>query len=286
MLHRIWSTRPIGALGLVGLIGLAGAGFFTSPLWAMAEAREPVALQGHDFFFAGPEHVAAGTVTIRFTNVGLEPHHAQLVHLPDDLTVEQFAEALRQDERAALGLVRDVGGAATVAPGLETEVGLTLEAGTYAFICVIPSPSDRIRHLAKGMVMPLVVTEPAIAADPPVTVGTMELRDFTFEMPEVVPSGRVTYRVANEGPAQPHEIAIVRLTPGATAEDVRRSIMTPSGPPPYKAVGGFQATEVGGDGYVTLDLEPGEYAAICRVTEPMSGVSHVHLGMVKGFRVE
>ncbi len=283
---RQWLARVAGSVGLVVLTALTGAGFVTSTIWAMAEATETVELQGHDFYFAGPEHVAAGPVTIRFTNVGQESHHAQLVRLPDDLTLDGFAEALRRDELEALELVRQTGGAATVAPGLETEVGLMLEAGTYAFICVIPSPSDRIRHLAKGMVMPLVVTEPAIAADPPVTIGTMLLRDFTFAIPEVVPAGRVTYRVANEGPAQPHEIAIVRLAPGATAEDVRRSIMTPSGPPPYKAVGGFQATEVGGDGYVTLDLEPGDYAAICRVTEPMSGVSHVHLGMVKGFRVE
>jgi hypothetical protein len=42
----------------------------------------------------------------------------------------------------------------------------------------------------------------------------------------------------------------------------------------------------GGESYVTLDLEPGEYAAICRVTDPASGTSYVHLGMIKGFRVE
>jgi len=90
----------------------------------------------------------------------------------------------------------------------------------------------------------------------------------------------------NEGPAQPHEFAIVKLKPGMTADDARKAIMTPAGPPPFTSVGGFQSTGVSGDGYVSLNLEPGEYAAICRVTEPMSGVSHVHLGMIRGFRVE
>ena len=77
-----------------------------------------------------------------------------------------------------------------------------------------------------------------------------------------------------------------RHNDGKTADDARQAIMTPGGPPPFTAVGGFQSTAVGGDGYVTMNLEPGEYAAICRVTEPASGLSHVHLGMIKGFRVE
>jgi hypothetical protein len=179
-----------------------------------------------------------------------------------------------------------MGGAAAVAPDLTTEVVVDLPAGAYALICVIPTPADRIRHVAKGMVRPLVVTEPTTAAAPPATSGTFTMRDFTFDMPETIPAGRATYRVVNEGPGQPHEVAIVRLAPGKTAEDVRQSIMNPGGPPPFLPVGGFQTIEAGGGGYATLDLEPGEYAAICRVTEPNSGASHVHLGMVKGFRVD
>jgi len=62
--------------------------------------------------------------------------------------------------------------------------------------------------------------------------------------------------------------------------------MNPAGPPPFTAVGGLQTVGIDGDGYVNLNLEPGEYAAICRVTEPKSGLSHVHLGMIKGFTVQ
>jgi hypothetical protein len=286
MLGRSPSSRIFGVEPLIGLVLVAAVSLLASVFSAKTEVGEPIVFQGGDFYFAGPEQVSAGPVTIRFTNVGQESHHAQLVHLPDDLSIDGFAAALQSDERAALALVRQAGGAAAVAPGLAMEVGLWLEAGTYAFICVIPSPSDRIRHVAKGMVKPLVVTEPSATVGPPSPTGTLRLHDFTFEMPEVVPAGRVTYRVVNQGPAQPHEIAIVRLAPGKTADDVRNSIMAPAGPPPYQAVGGFQATEVGSDGYVILDLDAGEYAAICRVTEPGSGLSHVHLGMVKGFRVE
>lgn len=286
MIYRRQSVLDTFPIKVFIFVIIASVGILVSKAFAASETPGPIIVQGGDFSFAGPEQVAAGLVAFHFANVGQESHHAQLVRLPDDLEAAEFVEALKRDEREALNLVRQVGGVAAVAPGGEAEVGLTLEAGTYAFICVIPSPSDRVRHVEKGMVLPFVVTEPAAVSAPPATLGTFFLRDFAFEMPAVMPAGHATYKVVNDGPGQPHEIAIVRLVDGATVEDVRRSIMTPSGPPPFRAVGGFQATEAGSDGYVTLDLEPGEYAAICRVTDRGSGLSHVHLGMVSGFRVE
>jgi plastocyanin len=252
---------------------------------AAAPNQATVAIEGGDYYFAAPDVIEGGLVTIQFTNVGVEPHHAQLVRARGDVTIPDFMAALQGDERAALGMVSTEGGAAAVATNLGTEVTVELQEGVYALICFIPTPSDRIPHFAKGMIRPLLVTAPTTTAEPPVTAGTLLMRDFSFDMPETVPAGSVTYRVVNEGPAQPHEIAFVRLAPGKTVDDVRQSIMNPGGPPPFQPVGGFQATEVAQGGYVTANLEPGEYAAICQVTDPNSGMSHVHLGMVKGFRV-
>jgi hypothetical protein len=53
-----------------------------------------------------------------------------------------------------------------------------------------------------------------------------------------------------------------------------------AGPPPFDPVGGMQGLEVGGSGYMTLELAPGEYAAICLIPDPTTGQSHLHLGMV------
>ena len=267
-----WLLAPTPSLG-------AGPG-------AVAPNQATIAIEGGDYYFAAPDVVEGGLVTIQFTNVGAETHHAQLVRLRGDVTIDQFLAALQGDERAALAMVSDEGGAAAVATNLSTEVTVELQEGAYALICVIPTPSDRIRHFAKGMVRPLLVTAPMTTTAPPDTAGTLVMRDFSFDMPEVIPAGPVTYRVDNQGPSQPHEIAFVRLAPGKTADDVRQSIMNPGGPPPFQPVGGFQSIEMLKDGYVSLNLEPGDYAAICRVTDPNSGMSHVHLGMVKGFRVE
>jgi plastocyanin len=280
-----WRTRGF----LAGLALTAAATAFQ--VYSSASGASPlqdstVAIQASDFSFAAPTVVEGGFVTIDFTNNGPEPHHAQLVKLPDDLSFEKFGKAINGDERAALGLVKQVGGAAVVNTGGSTEVTVNLDPGAYALICVIRSPQDRTPHFLKGMISPLVVTPASTMGTPPTVSGEVTLKDFSIEMPDVISTGPTTLHVTNAGPGNPHELALVKLKPGTTADDARNAIMNPAGPPPFTAVGGFQSEAVGLDGYVTLNLEPGEYAAICRITEPTSGLTHVHLGMVKGFRVE
>jgi uncharacterized cupredoxin-like copper-binding protein len=286
MIVRRSFARAALLASVAGGLLVGGSQLLGSVTGATPLNQAALAVQAGDYFFSAPDTVESGYVTLDFSNTGTETHHAQLVRLPDDLSIEQFATAIQGDERAALGLVKQAGGAAAIDPGWSDEAIVNLDPGTYALICVIPSPSDRTPHVLKGMIKPLIVTPAASASAAPAASGTVTLRDFTIDMPEVVPAGPTTYHVVNEGPGQPHEFAIVKLKPGVTADDARAAIMAPAGPPPFTAVGGFQAESVGGDGYVTLNLEPGDYAAICRVTEPVSGVSHVHLGMIKGFRVE
>jgi hypothetical protein len=285
--------QPIGqaalATGVVGALvatGIQAGVHLSQPVAAAPLDQAAMAIQATEYAFAAPDTVASGFVTLDFSNAGRESHHAQLVRLPDDLSMDQFTEALQGDERAALGLVKQVGGVAAVDSGFSSEATVNLEPGAYALICVIPTPSDRTPHVLKGMIKPLIVTPADAMGEAPATSGTVTLKDFSIDMPDVVPTGPTTYHVVNEGPGQPHEYAIVKLNPGMTADDARNAIMKPAGPPPFTAVGGFQSASVGGDGYVTLNLEPGDYAAICRVSDPASGLSHVHLGMIKGFRVE
>jgi len=286
MLVRYGLVRRAALAGMSGLLLASALVLLGSRSVAAPLGQSAMAVQAGDYFFTAPDTVESGYVTLDFSNGGRETHHAQLVRLPDSLSVDQFTAALAGDERAALGLVQQVGGAAAVDNGWSTEAIVRLDAGTYALICVIPSPSDRVPHVIKGMLKPLVVTPSSAELVAPESSGTITLRDFTIDIPDVVPAGPTTLHVVNDGPGQPHEVAIVKLKPGVTADDARTAIMNPAGPPPFTAVGGFQSVAVGGDGYVTLNLEPGDYAALCRVTEPMSGLSHVHLGMIKGFQVQ
>jgi hypothetical protein len=83
-----------------------------------------------------------------------------------------------------------------------------------------------------------------------------------------------------------HELNIIKLAPGKTLQDAREWENAPAGPPPFSAAGGINAFSADGSGYMTLNLEPGNYVAICNVPDPGTGVPHSHLGMLKEFTVQ
>ena len=51
-------------------------------------------------------------------------------------------------------------------------------------------------------------------------------------------------------------------------------------------LGGLQAISAGGGGTLRVDFAPGNYAFICFVEDPASGVPHFVLGMVEEFTVQ
>ena len=67
------------------------------------------------------------------------------------------------------------------------------------------------------MVQPFEVTGEAAAAEEPEAVGTAVLRDFSFELPTELAAGPQIWKVTNEGP-EPHELALLQLAPGMTAD--------------------------------------------------------------------
>ncbi len=282
-------SRPALLSSLVGLgavvlvLGCQAAAPAPAPTAQAAPAIRTVEIDASEYAFSAPDTLPAGLVTIRLVNHGHEPHHGQLLRLNDGVTFGQFASAMQQEGEGALRLVSAEGGPGTIDPHGSSQVTLNLKPGTYALVCLIPGP-DGVPHLARGMVTQLEVTPPGATANEPTTQGTFTLKDFSIDMPATLPIGSSTYRVVNQGP-QIHELNVVKLQPGKTAEDVLAWDTAPAGPPPYAAVGGINAFSVDGSGSMTLDLQPGTYLALCRVPDPASGVPHTHLGMVKQFTV-
>jgi hypothetical protein len=255
-----------------------------TPAAKAATAPRVVEWQARDYSYEAPETLQSGWVTIRMRNHGPEPHHGQLLRMNDGVTFDAFSQALQQEGESALRLATLVGGPAVVDAHRTDEVTVHLAPGTYAIACFVPSP-DGVPHLAKGMLEPVQVTaaDPSDAR-PPAAQGTFTMRDFSFEMPENLPAGRSTYAVTNDGP-QPHELVVVKLVEGKGVDDVMAWYRAPAGPPPFEAVGGINGLSAGVTGYMTLDLQPGSYAAICVIPDPASGTAHLHLGMVKAFAV-
>jgi len=276
----------LGAFG-IGLVGLKAAAPSVDLHAAhTAHAAAPVIeWEAGDYSFTGPETVPAGVVTVRLSNFGLEPHHAQLMRLKDGVSFDQLMAALQEEGDAAIRFVTLEGGAGAIDPHRNTEATLNLKEGSYVLVCFIPSP-DGVPHLAKGMLKPIQVVAAGNAEPEPGARGVLTMSDFRFEMPDVLPSGEQTYRVVNAGP-QPHELNVVRLAVGKTIQDVLVWEREPQGPPPFEAVGGLNAFEQNGAGFIRFDLPAGTYAAVCHVPDMNgSGLPHTALGMIKQFSVQ
>ena len=100
-----------------------------------------------------------------------------------------------------------------------------------------------------------------------------------------VPAGKNLFRFTNQGP-QPHELYIVRPAAGKTVTDVTQFFSAPpAGPPPFASAGGSEGFGQDGGGFMTLDLQPGEYDAICLIPDPATGKPHIQLGMATSFTV-
>lgn len=254
---------------------------------AASAALSEIKIDAADFAYHAPEKISAGWVKVNLTNSGAEPHHVQFFRLNDGVTLEQFQAAMQQGEGPALALVSQVGGVGAIAPTGAAAAILNLPAGSYVILCLVPSPSDHVPHVAKGMLASLTVEPVAsAAASEPTADLTIRMKDFTFEMPDSLPAGAVMIQVVNDGP-EAHELNFIRLADGKTTDDVLKYLAAPDGPPPFTPIGGMNGLDTGKTGYVPFDFQPGEYAAICNIPSPKAeGHPHFTLGMIQAFTVK
>lgn len=265
------------ALGLV----LTGCG--ATPA---AVSIPQIVIKATDHAFDAPAQVNAGLISVRLENNGQELHHAQFARLQDGKTMADLQAAFAQGEQAAIALLEFVGGPSVLDPGKSQEVVLDLKAGNYVLLCFIAS-ADGVSHLAKGMLKPIQVVAASgqAGAQAPKADLSIVLKDFGFEMPAEVKAGKQTWEIKNAGP-QLHEMVIFKLAPGKTMADIDAFFQSPAGPPPFEAVGGMQALSVGKSAWLVLDLQPGNYVALCNVPDPESGKAHTELGMIMPFTVK
>jgi hypothetical protein len=279
------SVRPsltsLGLLAGVILLGACSTGEASrpDPSEPAILAPQEVVVRARDFLFEAPDTVFSGTTTFRLINDGPEFHHIQLVRLEDGRTLDDLMRHLAERNPWPAWAL-EVGGPNTPGiPGEETNGTLELQPGSYALLCVIPSP-DGTPHIMKGMVRPLtVITAAGPTAPLPRADVVMVLDDYSFETDRPITAGRRTIRVENTA-AQPHEVVFAKLEPGKTAMDFLKFMENPQGPPPGKLVGGTSGFAHGVANVVTIDFEPGEYALLCFIPDAGDGAPHFMHGMV------
>lgn len=280
-------TNRLVSVMLLALVA-CGGGEAEQDVAAMAEApaiRE-VHFTATDFAFQGPAEIEAGMTTFVLTNHGETFHHLQLIRLPEGMSYEEFTAGLSQMQPGSPPppWFHGVGGVNPPPPHAPARATMMVEPGEYAVICLVDTP-DKVPHIMKGMMQPLTVTPSTKqAAALPAADLELTLVDYAFSFAAPPTSAHRTIRVTN-GATQDHEIAIFRLLPGKTMDDVGAWAMTFDGPPPIEAVGGVPLIMPGQTMNFDVDLTPGSYVALCFVPDATDGRIHVEHGMVLPFTI-
>ena len=248
-----------------------------------------VALSMTDGRFEAPDTIDAGWTTFSFANHGEDIHYAHAVRLDSARSVPEFLSAYAEAVRTAgprPTYVTRSGGPGGTAPGATSVVTHLIEPGHYVWICPVDD-SNGMPHFASGEAKTFVVRAaaadaPALAA--PQATGVIRLVNYTFALEAPLAAGHHTLRIVNDGP-DPHDLVMVKLESGKTAEHLRSWLRAPDGPPPFTTMaGGVAVLAPGMEAYFDTDLAPGEYALFCMATA-QDGRTHIDHGMIQQITV-
>ena len=234
--------------------------------------------------FDGPDQLPAGQTTVRLKNRGKEPHQLQFLKLEEGKSPADLAAALKTGSRSVPSWAKHMGGPNGVAAGHASEATLYLEPGSYVIICGMPGKKHQT-HAALGMQKALRVLD--TGPPPPEFAGHFHMAMFEYEYVVVQPlqKGRHTFYVINRGSLS-HQASIIRLNPGASAEDVLSALEDNPLRLPGTLIGGMSGLEPGRDGTFTAELTPGRYAIMCLFSNARASDSHAAKGMVMNFTIE
>ena len=294
----------------------------TSGLSADAQIPEPVQqldIDGAEYTFTvSPDPssgLRAGWTLVRFHNVGSEAHQVMFARLKDGVDIAELAAAGGGDSSgaAAIEFVDMIGGVSYIDPERDTSALVDLSEGTVLAMCYVPNP-DGVAHALLGMSTVLAVSPPASpptttsAGDAPTSgdtgsmpgpelgardvLGTIELSADGYRIPDNPAPG--WYHVVNtdvgDNGGGLHELSLLRLDgpvgPGGidrVVADLARNITPTVG---LDAVGGMGAISAGFDGYLYLDLTPGQYLAVDFMPDPRDPRPHMLDGYYAQLSVE
>lgn len=252
-----------------------------------AAAPNVINITASEYKFDAPAEVPAGMTTFTLTNNGKEIHHATLIKLDSGKTMGDLMAGMKAMKPGTPppGWVIPAGGANAAAPGNSTSLTMNLAAGNYVLACFVPDAKG-VPHIMHGMVKALMVTPNAAAnTTPPASDVTLTLSNYKFDFSSPLTAGQHTIKIQT-APGQPHEFTLFQLAPGKTAADVVKFVEGGmAGTPPGMPIGGVAAMATGQDVFYTVDLKPGDYAAVCFLEDAKDGKPHYKHGMSQTIKV-
>jgi hypothetical protein len=292
MLKRARRAAPAVLFVVVALVMLAacapitpeapsGEGTVPSPTALPAEEAATeiptVTIEVSDAGLVAPAEVPSGIVRFAFVGIGPESFVdvGRIVEQTSTADLEAALATAQDDPTTALELVRIYGYSS-----FSNEAVYELPAGDYVAVLNVGEPSQQIAYFTAG--------DESGAAAPQADV-VVELHDFAFVMPDTVPAGENVWEFDNLG-EQWHMMLILQPAEGQSADDIMAMMMSEE-PPPEGAepafIGEYAPMSEGARAWVTVDLPPGDYMAICPLPDLTDmQMDHAAQGMVRMFTVE
>jgi len=235
-----------------------------------------------DFAFASPDTVPAGLTNIVMVNQGKDPHQAVVFRVDSAKTMAEVQAALMGPSIPSW--ITLPGGPNGAMPGDSANTMTVLDPGNYVMVCFL-NGADGKPHIEKGMIKSFVVKPAGPPLALPAADVTITTKDYAFDVSPAIAAGTHTVRMVNQGP-QLHEIAVMKLAPGATMATVQAWAQGGmKGQPPMYPVGGIAGLSVGLTANFTETFAPGDYLLICFVPDSKDGKPHFMHGMMMPFKV-
>ncbi len=240
-----------------------------------------VVIHAGDFSYRMPDTVPAGLVRLRLIDEGQTPHHAVLTRLEPGQSAAGYLRGVTSWMKGGAfpGWGDDPGGPGLVMPGDTAEVAVRLVPGHYLIACFMASP-EGVPHFAMGMTrqFDVVATSGATPDTPPAAAVTVDLSDFAFDVSAPLAAGRHWIHIVNGG-VQEHEVQLIRILPGHTADEAMTWLRERQGPPPFRFEGGVSGLARGRDAYLFRDLSAGDYLLLSLIPDRVDRAPQVTHGM-------
>ncbi|PAP75633.1 hypothetical protein [Rubrivirga marina] len=286
--------RLVISLFALALVACADAP--DAPAEAPPDGPVVAELVTQDMAFAGPDTLRPGWTTIRLDNRDAVTHFALVNRLPDGYTLEdqlrdvvpvfvEGAERLYDGDAEGAGAVFArlpewyggavyVGGPGLLSPGHVAEATLDLAPGTYVVECYV-----KTNGAFHPMAHQITVTGAPTGAPPPEPTYRLAVSADGIEAGDPPAPGVHTVAVAyrDQGPHEHflgHDVHLARLDDEVDPDALgawmdwssRDGLDTP---PPVTFLGGTHEAPAGSTAYFTATFEPGDYAWVAEVPDPV-----------------
>jgi hypothetical protein len=268
---------------------LAAAALTVGALTACGESNDEVQKLGFELKAKGktatlsaPAKAESGLAEITYKNDTENPADLQLVRVEGDHDAKEVVDGLKNgiDGKPLPDWFFGAGGIGLTLPSDTDSVTQVLNPGTYYAFNVEGRLDPKTTPVIE-------VTGDATDAELEDGDGVVEAGEYFFKSDGPLPAGDAQIRFENVGD-QPHHMIAAKLVDGATVEDVEQYFKKPKGKSPLEE-DGLQTTAVieGGESQlVSFELQRGNYAFYCFITDRQGGPPHALKGMVDEIEVK